>query len=86
VEEEFKNERSNILLSQKTAELSDRAKADHDLKKSGQRVGRYGEDERVRSPDGQVPDIGSMTGQAAVAFSMRPGDISALSTAGPTEW
>jgi len=25
-----------------------RAKADHDLKKAGQRVGRYGEDERVR--------------------------------------
>jgi len=28
------------------------------------------------APDGQVPDIGSMTGQAAIAFSMKPGDIS----------
>ena len=28
-------------------------------------------------PDGQVPEIGSMTGQASVAFSMKPGDISA---------
>jgi peptidyl-prolyl cis-trans isomerase D len=28
------------------------------------------------APDGQVPDIGSMTGPAAVAFSMKPGDIS----------
>ena len=27
-------------------------------------------------PDGQVPDIGSMTGQASVAFSMKPGEIS----------
>ena len=27
VEEEFKNERSSVLLSQKTQELSDRAKA-----------------------------------------------------------
>jgi len=39
VEEEFKNERSNILLSQKTAELSDRAKADHDLKKAAKELG-----------------------------------------------
>jgi peptidyl-prolyl cis-trans isomerase D len=28
------------------------------------------------APDGQVPDIGSMGGDAAVAFSMKPGDIS----------
>ena len=28
------------------------------------------------SPDGQVPDIGSMTGQASVAFTMKPGEIS----------
>jgi peptidyl-prolyl cis-trans isomerase D len=27
-------------------------------------------------PDGQVPDVGSMTGQASVAFSMKPGEIS----------
>jgi peptidyl-prolyl cis-trans isomerase D len=28
------------------------------------------------APDGQVPDIGSLTGEAAVAFTMKPGDIS----------
>ena len=39
VEEEFKNERSNILLSQKTQELSDRAKAEHDLKKAAKELG-----------------------------------------------
>jgi len=76
VEEEFKNERSNILLSQKTAELSDRAKADHDLKKAARELGATVKTSEFVSPDGQVPDIGSMTGQAAVAFSMRPGDIS----------
>jgi peptidyl-prolyl cis-trans isomerase D len=27
-------------------------------------------------PDGQVPDVGSMTGQASVAFNMKPGEIS----------
>ncbi|MFZ0420985.1 MAG: peptidylprolyl isomerase [Candidatus Sulfotelmatobacter sp.] len=76
VEEEFKNERSNILLSQKTAELSDRAKADHDLKKAAKELGATVKTSEFVSPDGQVPDIGSMTGQAAVAFSMKPGDIS----------
>ena len=36
VEDEFKNERAAQLLSQKTQELSDRAKADHDLKKAAE--------------------------------------------------
>jgi peptidyl-prolyl cis-trans isomerase D len=27
-------------------------------------------------PDGQVPDIGSMAGPAAVAFTLKPGEIS----------
>jgi peptidyl-prolyl cis-trans isomerase D len=76
VEQEFKNERANVLLSQKTAELSDRAKAEHDLKKAAKELGATVKTSEFVSPDGQVPDIGSMTGQAAVAFSMKPGDIS----------
>ena len=76
MEEEFKNERSNILLSQKTQELSDRAKSEHDLKKAAKELGAAVKTSELVSPDGQVPDIGSMTGQAAVAFSMKPGDIS----------
>ena len=39
VEQEFKNERATQLLSQKTQELSDRAKADHDLKKAAKEAG-----------------------------------------------
>jgi peptidyl-prolyl cis-trans isomerase D len=76
VEEEFKNERSNVLLSQKTQELSDRAKADHDLKKAAKELGAEVKTSELVAPDGQVPDIGSMTGQAAVAFTMKAGDIS----------
>src|ERR1700735_1944254 len=76
VEEEFKNERSNVLLSQKAQELSDRAKAEHDLKKASKELGARVKTSEFVSPDGQVPDIGSMTGQAAVAFSMKPGEIS----------
>jgi peptidyl-prolyl cis-trans isomerase D len=76
VEEQFKNERSNVLLTQKTQELSDRAKAEHDLKKAAKELGADVKTSDLVSPDGQVPDIGSMTGQAASAFSMKPGDIS----------
>ena len=76
VEQEFENERSSVLLSQKAQELSDRAKAEHDLKKAAKELGARVKTSEFVSPDGQVPDIGSMTGQAAVAFSMKPGEIS----------
>lgn len=76
VEDEFKNERGNVLLTQKTQELSDRAKTGHDLKKAAKELGAEVKTSDFVGPDGQVPDIGSMTGQASVAFTMKPGDIS----------
>jgi peptidyl-prolyl cis-trans isomerase D len=76
VEEEFKNERSSTLLSQKIQELSDRAKAEHDLKRAAKELGASVKTSDFVLPDGQVPDVGSMSGQAAVAFTMKPGEIS----------
>jgi peptidyl-prolyl cis-trans isomerase D len=76
VEDEFKNERSSVLLSQKIQELSDRAKAAHDLKRAAKELGATMKTSDLVLPDGQVPDLGSMAGQASVAFSMKPGDIS----------
>jgi peptidyl-prolyl cis-trans isomerase D len=76
VEDEFKNERSSTLLSQKIQELSDRAKAEHDLKRAAKEMGATIKTSDLVLPDGQVPDVGSMTGQASVAFTMNPGDIS----------
>src|SRR5260370_35540204 len=38
VGEQFKNERANILRSQKVQELSDRAKAAHDLRKASKEL------------------------------------------------
>jgi peptidyl-prolyl cis-trans isomerase D len=76
VQEEFMNERSSVLLSQKTQELSDRAKAEHDLKRAAKELGAAMKTSDYVLPDGQVPDIGSMTGQASVAFTMKPGEIS----------
>jgi peptidyl-prolyl cis-trans isomerase D len=76
VEEEFKNERSSTLLSQKVQELSDRAKAEHDLKRAAREMGATMKTSDFVLPDGQVPDLGSMSGQAAVAFNLKPGEIS----------
>ena len=76
VESEFKNERASQLLTQKTQELSDRAKADHDLKKAAKEAGAQVKTSDFVAPDGQVPDIGSMSGQASVAFTLKPGEIS----------
>jgi peptidyl-prolyl cis-trans isomerase D len=82
VDGEFKNERASILLNQKTQELSDRAKNEHDLKKAAKELGATMKTSDFVLPDGQVPDIGSMAGQASVAFSMKPGEISGPITAG----
>lgn len=76
VEDEFKNERSSILLSQKVQELSDRAKAEHDLKRAARELGATMKSSDFVLPDGQVPDVGSMAGQASVAFNMKSGEIS----------
>jgi peptidyl-prolyl cis-trans isomerase D len=76
VEDEFKNEQANTLLSQKIQELSDRAKAEHDLKRAAKELGAGMKTSDLVLPDGQVPDVGSMSGQASVAFTMKPGEIS----------
>jgi peptidyl-prolyl cis-trans isomerase D len=76
IEEEFKNERSSVLLTQKIQELSDRAKAEHDLKRAAKELGATMKTSDFVLPDGQVPDVGSMSGQASVAFNMKPGEIS----------
>src|SRR5271163_4352685 len=80
VENEFKNERAGFLLQQKTQELSDRAKADHDLKKAAKDLGATVKTSDLVAPDGQVPDIGSMASASAI-FSLKPGEISAPITA-----
>jgi len=84
VESEFKNERVAALLTQKTQELSDRAKAEHDLKKAAKEAGAAIKSSDFVLPDSQVPDIGSMTGAAAAAFALKPGEISSPINNGST--
>jgi peptidyl-prolyl cis-trans isomerase D len=76
VESEFKNERASFLLQQKTQELSDRAKAGHDLKKAAKELGATVKASDLVLPDGQVPDVGSLSGAASSIFTLKPGEIS----------
>jgi peptidyl-prolyl cis-trans isomerase D len=75
VEAEFKNQKTAALLSQKTQELADRAKAEHDLKKAAKELGATVKTSDFVTPSDQVPEVGSMSGNAAVIFSMKPGEI-----------
>jgi peptidyl-prolyl cis-trans isomerase D len=84
VETEFKNERAGTLLTQKTQELADRAKASHDLRKAAKELGATMKTSDFVLPDGQVPDIGSMSGAASVAFSLKSGEISGPVDSGNT--
>jgi peptidyl-prolyl cis-trans isomerase D len=76
VEEQFKNQRASLLLPQKAQELSDKAKAEHDLKKAAKELGATFKTSDLVLPNGQVPDLGSMTGPAKVAFDLQVGQIS----------
>lgn len=82
VEAEFKNQRASFLLQQKTQELSDRAKADHDLKKAAKELGATLKTSDFVAPDGQVPDIGSLSNSSNAIFSLNPGQISGPIPAG----
>src|ERR1019366_1298057 len=81
--EQIKEQRAQALLAQKTQELSDRAHADHDLKKAAKELGATVKTSDLVDANAQVPEIGPMNGAAAVAFGMKPGEISGPLQGGP---
>src|SRR5271165_1168216 len=76
VEEQFKSQRAQTLLSQKTQELADRAHAEHDLAKAAKEVGATVRTSELVDRNSQVPEVGAMSSGASVAFSLKPGEIS----------
>ena len=76
VEDQFKAQRAQQLLAQKVQELSDRAHAEHDLKKAAKELGATLRTSDLVDGTAQIPDVGAMTGAANVAFSMEVGQIS----------
>lgn len=76
VEDEFKMQRAQQMLAQRTQELSDRAHSEHDLKKAAQELGATVKTSDLVGPSSQVPDLGSLTGSAAQIFTLKQGEIS----------
>ena len=82
VESAYRGDKAQSLLAQKTTELADKAKADHDLKKAAKEMGATLKTSDFVTSSGQVPDLGSLTGPASVAFTLKPGEISGPINAG----
>ena len=73
---DFKTEKAGQLLAKKTAEMADRAHAEHDLAKAAKEAGAVVKESELVGRQSQVPEIGSMSGPAQAAFSLKPGEIS----------
>lgn len=82
VEQQFKDQRAQAMLAQKTQELADRAHADHDMNRAAKEVGATVKTSELVDQNAQVPELGAMSGPGAVAFSMKPGEISSAIRAG----
>jgi peptidyl-prolyl cis-trans isomerase D len=77
VEQQFKQQRAQVQLAQKTQQLADRAHAEHDLQKAAKEAGATVKTSELVDRSSQVPEVGAMSGGANVAFDMKPGEISA---------
>jgi peptidyl-prolyl cis-trans isomerase D len=64
------------MLAQKTQELSNKARASHNLREAAKAVGATVMTSDLVAPDGQVPDLGQVASSAPQVFEMKPGDIS----------
>jgi len=73
---EFKNQRAADILRRKTQEMADRAHAEHDLAKAAKEAGATVKTSDLVSRTQNVPDLGSMSGPASEAFTMKQGEIS----------
>ena len=73
---EFKNQRAANILSTKAREMGNRAHAEHDLAKAAKEAGATFKTSELVSRTQPVPEIGSMSGPANVAFTLKQGEIS----------
>jgi peptidyl-prolyl cis-trans isomerase D len=76
VASDFKAQSAAQLLQKKTAALADRAHSEHDLEKAAKEAGATMKTSELVGRTSQVPEIGRLSGPAAVAFSLKPGEIS----------
>ena len=76
IEDDYRAQKTPELLNQQLQKLADRAKVLNDLKKAADEMKLPLKSSDLVGRDGQVPDIGALTGPAAVAFTLPKGGIS----------
>jgi peptidyl-prolyl cis-trans isomerase D len=74
--DDYRQQKAPALLEQQTDKLDDRAKVLNDLKKAAAEMKVPFKSSDFVGQDGQVPDIGAMSGPASLAFSLPKGQIS----------
>jgi peptidyl-prolyl cis-trans isomerase D len=82
--DDYRNEQLPALLSAKTKELADKAKAANDLAKAAKEVGATVKTSDLVGQAGQVPDFGEVGQVAPQLFDMSIGNISGPINAGRT--
>jgi peptidyl-prolyl cis-trans isomerase D len=74
--EDFREQQVPQLLNAQLTKLGDRAKVLNDLKKAAAEMNLPLKTSDLVGKDGQVPDLGAMSGPGSVAFSLAKGAIS----------
>jgi peptidyl-prolyl cis-trans isomerase D len=74
--DDYRNEQLPVLLSQKTAELAAKAKAENDLDKAAKELGATVKTSDLVGQSGQVPDVGQVGQEAPQLFDLSAGAIS----------
>src|SRR5262249_50907275 len=76
VAQQFRQERARTMMLVRTQQLSDRARAERNLKQAAKEVGATVKTSELVGVNSQVPDLGSMSGPASEAFKLKVGEIS----------
>ena len=74
--DDFRAEQLPSLLTRKTAELADKAKATGDLAKAAKDVGATVKSSDLVGRDAQVPDVGQLSQTAPALFDLNVGQVS----------
>ncbi len=82
IEDDYRQQQVPQLLNAQLIKLDDRAKVLNDLRKAAAEMNIPVKTSDLVGKDGQVPDLGAMTGPADVAFSLPKGAVSGPINAG----
>ena len=81
--DDYRAQKTPEILNSQLIKLADRAKVLNDLKKAAAEMNIPLKTSDLVGRDAQVPDLGSLTGPASVAFSLPKGGISGPINEGP---